>query len=73
MVKDTLLSHGYLPKFPDWINLLIKSFEIKTKDLTWSGFASMSMTADAAIRIDLTLCRGCTTLPTRHASKATPS
>ena len=56
MVKDTLLSHGYLPKFPDWIeiqNHLMKSFEIKTKNLTWSGFASMSMTVDTAIRIVL--------------------
>ena len=56
MVKDTFLSQGYLPKFPDWIEIqihLIKSFEIKTKNLTLSGFASMSMTVDTAIRIDL--------------------
>ena len=56
MVKDTLLSQGFLPKFLNWIeiqNHLIKSFEIKTKDLTLSGFASMSMTVDTAIRIVL--------------------
>ena len=33
--------------------LVLIVFEIKTKNLTWSGFASMSITVDTAIRIVL--------------------
>ena len=53
MVKDTLLSHGFLPNSHLDKPIDEEVFSNKTKDLTWSSFASMSMTVDTTVRIVL--------------------